>query len=249
MGDRIAGQRVNINAEHVKSFFDRRGQTINQNHPLTSVLYQDSNPILAAERDAYEKGLVLPQLRLSGSERLLDIGCGIGRWADEVASRVSVYHGIDLSQSLIDAARTRHAEPHVSFQVMAGEDLADQSLDVSPPFDRIIVAGVMIYMNDEQLDRMLGAIAALTTERALLYIREPVATESRLTLNQFWSDELQSEYSAIYRTEAELMELFDARLLQAGFRIVTSGPLYNEVALNNRRETKQHYFILERGAP
>ena len=45
-----------------------------------------------------------------------------------------------------------------------------------------------------------------------IYLREPVAVEQRLTLDRFFSKELEHEYSAVYRTVAELKDM----LVQAG---------------------------------
>ncbi|MBQ7560240.1 MAG: hypothetical protein IJS99_00200, partial [Synergistaceae bacterium] len=77
-------------------------------------------------------------------------------------------------------------------------------------------------------------------------IRNPIALDERLTLKNFYSDELQSDYNAIYRTRGEIMKFFDKTFLPAGFRVTDEGFMFDSPELNNRKETTQYYYILER---
>lgn len=242
---RIYGKPVDLDAEKVHAFFEKRGQSINTKHPVTSVLYQDHDPQLAERRDAYEKARILPLLGLHETASVLDIGCGIGRWADALVGKVRRYHGIDFSESLVDAARKRHSAPGFSFQVLAAQDARPSMLAMPGPFSHVLIAGVLIYLNDTDLLRSLASVAACCASTARVYVREPVARKERLTLNNFPSAELKSAYSAIYRTEAELLAAFQARLLPSGFRITLNDQLYHD-DMNNRSETAQRVFVLQR---
>src|SRR3989338_9483399 len=72
----------------------------------------------------------LEALTLSGTERVLDVGCGTGefeRMAMERFPQLSIT-GIDVAPQMIAVARAKFAEaPRVSFQVAQAEGL---------PFDR-----------------------------------------------------------------------------------------------------------------
>ena len=57
---------------------------------------------------------------------------------------------------------------------------------------------------------------------------------------------LNDNYNAIYRTRDELVHFFEKELLQKGFQIEQEGFLFQEKGLNNRKETTQYYFILQR---
>ena len=39
---------------------------------------------------------ILPLLDVSTSTKVLDIGCGIGRWAEAFVGKIDFYHGTDL---------------------------------------------------------------------------------------------------------------------------------------------------------
>lgn len=242
---RLYNEKVELDSKRVQEFFEARGRHLNPAAPLTSVLYQDRNPELAEARDAFEKGEVLPLLRLQANDSVLDLGCGIGRWADVLVGGVERYHGVDFSASLISQAQARHATPHFSFQQLAVEDVSLSRLEVAADFTRVLISGVLLYLNDVQLESALLGAAECAGPGALLYVREPVAAERRLTLKEYWSEDLESSYNAIYRTSAELLDAFERTVESAGFRLLLERDLYPP-HLNNRRETLQRIFLFER---
>ncbi|WP_250479405.1 MULTISPECIES: class I SAM-dependent methyltransferase [unclassified Caballeronia] len=242
---RVYGKRVELEKAHVQKFFEDRGRSIDAEHPLTSVLYQDKNPALAENRDAYEKAKVASMLRFSPDMRVLDVGCGIGRWADELAGRVGSYHGIDFGVSLIDAARARCRSDGFTFQVMPAQEAALDSFPSPEPFDLVMIAGVLLYLNDQDLEDTLSALSGCCKEQATIYVREPVARCERLTLKDFESEELGANYNAIYRTTEEIFLAFQRNLFPQGFCVKVDEELYPP-QMNNRTETTQRIFVLER---
>lgn len=240
---RIYDQKTSIKKDAVRGFFERRGENINTRHPLTSVLYQDNNPLLAEMRDAYEKEKVIPLLNVNAQASILDIGCGIGRWADALeGTDISHYHGVDFSTTLIEAAKQRHQNKKFTFQVLAAEDVEPSKLAHQGPFSHLIISGVLLYLNDVELAQALHSARRCAGPNALIYIREPIAVSRRLTLDQYNSVELSSDYSAIYRTDVELQTAFNETLITNGFQMIVNDYLYPE-QLNNRAETVQKIFL------
>ncbi len=242
---RIKGRQVSIKYDSTKAFFEARAQKFREDAPYVATMYQDKNPDLAKARDEQEKSCILPQLGITGNERVLDIGCGVGRWADILVGRTSTYVGIDFSEGLVDIARKRFSSKNpaeISFKVMDAREVKT----LQGEFDLVIVSGVLLYLNDDDCQKVLQDIADFTNSTATIYIREPVATEERLTLNNFMSQELESEYSAIYRSEKSYLELFEGSLIKSGFRLSSCGFPF-EGSLNNRIETIQKFYILKRG--
>lgn len=69
----------------------------------------------------------------------------------------------------------------------------------------------MKKFNCQSIQNLKDCIAKLTSfldETCIIYISEPIALEERLTLNKFYLDNLDSEYSAIYRTISEYNKIF-----------------------------------------
>lgn len=246
---RIRIDVVDLEPRQVRDFFERRGRDIDPASPITSVLYQDKNPGLAQERDTHESTRVGPLLSLRGAEHVLDVGCGIGRWAKHLGSRIASGLGVDVSSTLVEFARSQQFDAPWTFERMSADQISRArlaSLGFERSFDLAIVSGLCIYLNDGMVDQMLAGISEVTRAGSIVYVREPIAKTERLTLKNYWSDELNDTYNAIYRTR----ECFDARFKESfgpSVRILHEGPMYDDEGLNNRRETFQYFWILERG--
>lgn len=230
----------------VAAFFEARAGRIDELGPTKAVIYQDKHGNLAEQRDQAEARCLMPRLRLNGLQRFLDVGCGTGRWAARLVGKVAAYHGIDLSEGLLDYARTAHAQ-HTGFRFsrLAAEGISSLALGETA-FDRMLCSGVSIYLNDGQLDRMLLGMGEVASRACLIVLREPVGIQKRLTLIDHWSEELELPYHATYRTEQELIQALDRTLGQQGFAVRASGDVYEDPAMNNRPDTRQRWLAVER---
>lgn len=236
-GVRVFGEKRTINYLSTLEFFEARANVSAQN-VLTATMYQDAE--LASRRDRAEKETVLPQLNLRAGDRVLDVGCGSGRWAESITPNVSSYLGIDFSRSLLEVARAR--VPSAVFQCTPANSLDAEPLKVPPPFTLFICSGILTYLNDSDVLRLFATLLRTAPTASRLYIREPIAKMERLTLDGYWSEELGANYSAVYRTRAEYLDLFSAL---SGFHVRFEGEPFPP-ALQNRIETEQRYFLLER---
>ena len=242
---RYTGTSHEISYEATLDFFESRGRTATADAPQTATMYQDKE--LAARRDACERDVVLPLLAPRASDRVLDIGCGYGRGAEELTGQVAEYVGVDFSGALLKLARERGL-PRSHFQQLAAQDVSPETLERTGPFEVFVCSGILIYLNDADVTRLATAIARLAAPSARVYLREPMAiTGDRLTLDRFPSQELQRDYSAIYRTPEQCHALFGAPLRSAGFACTVERPLYPP-ELCNRKETEQQIQLWTRPA-
>jgi SAM-dependent methyltransferase len=244
------GNSTRLDESKVSRFFDRRAERIPELGPTRAVIYQDHDPDLAERRDAHERAHLTPLLRLTGAERLLDVGCGTGRWTTTLGPLVSHYHGFDFAEGLVAHARAEHADPpHVVFSVADVADFDLERLGEQMPFDRVLVSGVFIYLNDDALLRALHSLDGATSPDGFILLREPVAQVERLTLVDHHSEDLDAEYHAIYRTASELFAGTDEVFAPRGRVLVDRGFVYDDPSLNNRAETRQEWFLFgpERG--
>lgn len=243
---RIKNDKIDIDYNNTYEFFKNRAEKFKEDKPYCATMYQDNNPGLAVERDKTEKARVLPYLNLNEKCRVMDIGCGIGRWADELKDKVNYYLGIDFNEDLINIASKRVVGSHIYFQKMSAVDIGNkESLAVSPPFNRFIISGVLLYLNDHDVLKCLMSVEQLADKDAIIYIREPIGIDYRLTLDKFYSEELDTTYNAIYRTREDYKSFFEEALINKDFFIKDEGFMF-EKSLVNRAETSQYYFILER---
>lgn len=102
-----------------------------------------------------------------------------------------------------------------------------------------------MYINDSEIEECIATFINLIADHAILYLTETVAVEKRLTLNEFWSDAMHTEYSSIYRTPDEYNQLYTA-FLNAGFTITEQGFLPHFNKEKEYSETDRWYTILQR---
>lgn len=97
-----------------------------------------------------------PWLRVAPGCRVLDVGCGVGRWSRLLAGRGAQVTGIDLSPTMIEEAERRAAQAGVAerctFHV---QDVSD--LSVAGQFDMVLAVTVLQHILDP-----VGLRAALT---------------------------------------------------------------------------------------
>lgn len=246
--DRVLSEIIEVPYEETHRFFDRRMDKHNAECAYTAIMYQDQNPELVLERDAYEKDKILPSMAIQSGAFVFDIGCGVGRWADALEQKDIRYLGIDFSEKLLAAAAAKHTSANFLFQQIGAHEFTKENLSAKGPFTHVICTGIFMYLNDRDVVRCLGQIASLSAPGAVLYVRESVAFGNRLTLNGYYSAELKDSYTSIYRTVAE----YDA-LLEQGLRdfyswsVERKGELF-DTPLRNRKETTQYYYMLRRAA-
>ncbi len=246
---RIYGKKLNLDYSNIKSFFDSRKSKIGYLQPLNLTMYQDSNPELAIERDNFEKHKFFELVNLTHKElKILDIGCGVGRWGFHLADFADTYLGFDYSDTFINIAKEKAENEnlnHLNFQVLSAIDFSINDLVIKPPFDLILIAGVLAYLNDDDCINLLNKVEASISIDSLFYLREPIAIENRLTLNSFYSEEMDHEYSAIYRTIDEYDSIFEKSNFYNSLTLINDVDLFPD-NLNNRTETKQHIFIFKK---
>lgn len=194
-----------------------------------------------------EKKKIGPLLSAKKGQRVLDIGCGIGRWGEYLLEQELYYVGIDGSAYMIGQAQ-ENLKQYESKKLLVGVfqeflDILEKSGE-QERFDLIFVNGVFMYLNEEDYSRALEDIKKVAGETCKIYIKESMAREERLTLDEIYSESLTQEYSAIYRSISE----YEETLLGAWgkeFALVQRGELFEE-ELNNRKETLDYFFFFEK---
>src|ERR1700736_6426623 len=81
--------------------------------------------------------------------RVLDVGCGVGRWSRLLAARGAQVTGVDLSPTMIDEARRRAAHAGLAGRCrFLVQDSA--ALDAGAPFDLVLGVTVLQHILDPQ---------------------------------------------------------------------------------------------------
>lgn len=232
---RLYGDKEDINSEKVKDFFNKRANK-DFDSDLSIVLFQDKE--VSQKRHEEEKKLLFESIDVSG-KKVIEIGCGIGRWAEAFHDKCESFLGLDFSEDLIEIANKSQNYDNCKFQVMSATDIKVDELLIEPPFDVVVFSGFLMYINDDDMGTVMDEVKNIGAEDMKIFAMEPVSClETRLTLKDFYSEGLESDYNAIYRTVDEYMEIF-AKLDCDNIFV---DDIFKD--LSDHSETQYKYFIV-----
>jgi len=118
-----------------------------------------------------------PWLRVAPGTRVLDVGCGVGRWSRFLAARGARVMGVDLSPTMVAQARRRAQAQGLDGCRFAVADLA--SLDLGEQFDLVLAVTVLQHILDPAAVRAaLGAMVAHLAPGGRIILLEAAPTEA-----------------------------------------------------------------------
>lgn len=242
MTSRVYGKQINLDSESVRNFWNSKSSK----EGLQSVLLGKSgNDEPQKYRNFIETNLLVSLLEknhfLSKNLSVLDVGCGIGRWYSNLKEYISLYVGIDSSSNFINELSKRYKdEKNLKFVNCELENFDFSQF--KKKFDLIIITGVLMYINDDFVQKILCNILNCLASSGAIYLQESVSLlNERLTLDNFFSDDLKSEYSAIYRTVSEYETYFNSAL--CSLNVKGKGLLLDEKS-GARTESNAMYWLI-----
>ncbi len=198
-------------------------------HSDTSKWYEewfdrDEYEIVYKHRDDDEARQVIDLIeratKLSAGDRLIDVGCGRGRHAVELAARGYNVTGIDLSKRSIEAARDRARDEHVAVDFQVG-DMREPVCDAC--FDGAVnlFTAFGYFEAEAEHQRAVDAIAASLTDRGW-----------------FFQDFLNPAYVRANLVPSDTVSRDGVEIEQ--HRILEDGRIRKEIIL--RRNGREHRF-------
>lgn len=100
----------------------------------------------------------------------LDVGCGVGMWLERFAARFERVEGIDLSSEMVASAKARLERLGISsveVRCCSALELPDDRR-----YDFIFVGGVLMYLNDDVVEAMVGRLRRMLSPKGVLLLRE-----------------------------------------------------------------------------
>jgi len=113
--------------------------------------------------DLEQRLALAPWLKVPAGARVLDIGCGVGRWSRLLAARGADVTGVDISPTMIEEARRRARSEGVADRCrFLVSDIS--ALNVQGEFD--LVLGVTVLQHILDPDALSAALQALSSRVA-----------------------------------------------------------------------------------
>ncbi len=185
---------------------------------------------------AYEHGLH-PKHRILGyhrffldriveGDRVIDVGCGNGALAHDLASKASFVKGVDISEKNIEKARRANSGTNIEFAVAdATKDLGNERFDV------LVLSNVL-----EHIEHRIEFLRSIRSISPKFLIRVPL-------LNRDWVVVFKKELGSEWRLDMTHFteftpEQFKEEIEAAGYAMgdfsVQWGELWTEIRPNGR---------------
>jgi SAM-dependent methyltransferase len=165
---------------------------------------------------------------VSGS-RLLDAGCGTGRYALALARRGYRVTGVDAAPALLLEARRKAAHERLPLVFEAGDLL---HIAAETAFDGILCRGVLNdLIDDASRQAVFHTFARVLRESGvlLLDVREWYATVLRKTREPFWEKQVETEEGTLtfqsltdLEYETRTLRVTERHQLQQGEKLITA---------------------------
>jgi len=150
--------------QNYKAFWDDKAST-----RLGALLAVDgsANEHVLQLTGAYSARQADTALALTGTDRVIELGCGVGRIGQQLAPRVAHWEGADISANMLRVARERlRGHANVGFTELVRTSLAPLA-DAS--FDKAYSVAVFIHMDKEDFYLYLEELARIVKPGGLIY--------------------------------------------------------------------------------
>ncbi len=139
-------------------------------------------------------------VKFNKSMKVLELGCGAGRFAYSIAPYVNKYVGIDYSLEGIQAAKQLCENSNINNVDFIQASIID--FDYSEKFDVIYFGSVIQYLNDDDIKRTLVNLKKFIKEDTIIIDRSSVRNNIRHIADSIL-------YYCTYRTSKEIEGLFE----------------------------------------
>lgn len=163
--------------------------------------------------------------RIGKGDRVLDVGCGVGIVANELAEKSgAIVDGIDHSTENVAEAQRRFSHPNLSFSVKDA-----LTMEVEKPYDVILLSNVLEHLTGRP-DFLRRVVATSKAKR--VFIRVPL-------FERDWRVPLKKELGVEWRLDPDhkteyTLEGFEKEMQEAGLKIthleVHWGEIWSELA-------------------
>jgi len=230
-----------INEEKVKDFWNRRARKDSEKAELTNLgLNSLEEDALRELKIQLEQEKIFSYANLNKDMNVLDLGSGTGQWLCQFAPKVNKIVAVDYSSEMIRQAKIKAKKKGIDNVIFYESPIQNYTNSESNfRYDLIFISGVLIYLNDEDLEKLVKNIKLYSKKGTNLVLRDGTGILGRYCINDKYSEDLKAHYSAIYRTREEYIHAFE----KGGFSLIKDEYMFPEDSkLNKFPETRLHLY-------
>lgn len=176
------------------------------------------------------------------SGHALDLGSGFGYWSLEISKYYDSVTGVDFCKEMTDRAiEVLQDSQNKKIKFICSE--AQNFLETEKKFNFVFISGLLIYLNNIALKKLINNINSYTSKDAYIVLRDGTAVDSEYEIKNRFSENLQADYSALYRTRQSYIENFR----EGGFKLLKDENMFDEGnILNKFKETRLRIYLFKK---
>ena len=193
----------------MNNFWDN--QPLNKKNFIHSISNLSYDKKFSEEKSHSEKDIITNLLNSKNKKfnSCIEIGAGTCQWSYILSKISKSLLATDTSKGMIELGQKYLSDnyPKINIKFFIG-DICKEIKPINSPYDLVFISGLILYLNQNQFSKMLKFINNHTTNNATLILREPVGINKEYVLENVYSEELKTNYSAVYRTENKIINSF-----------------------------------------
>ena len=100
-------------------------------------------------------------------DKILDFGCGNGRFLEMLKNKRQEYFGVDVSQKLIDIAKEKYAKEGISFQKISSSDILPFPDNF---FNKVVSVSVFHHFPEKYAEKMVAELWRIINSDGIIII-------------------------------------------------------------------------------
>jgi len=227
---------MTIEKKNIKDFWAAQAKKMNLKKEGISNLEEDEE--LLEEKIISEQKKIFPIIEtfLNEDSKVLDLGSGTGQWAYRFSPLAKSVTLVEFSEDMMSLAKqnSKGTFNNLEFIISEAQDFLSHEV-----YDLIWISGLLIYLTDQELVKLINNCRSMLAPEGLLLLRDGTGLGARYEINNQFSENLGHNYSAIYRTSKEYITEFS----QNGFELIDHCDVFEEGSkLNKWEETRLRIY-------
>lgn len=201
-----------------EDFWENRSNSKNQYiHSISNLC---NNEEFARLKNKFEKDKIIKLFETLNRQfnSCIDIGAGTCQWTDILINYSKRILETDTSRKMLLLGKENNLKIEKTSKIsyFFGDITTKQNPENSP-YDLIFLSGLLLYLDKIKYKNLMRFISDNISIGTLIILREPVGLNGKYIINNEYSKELKCNYSAIYRTEKDIIHTMNKLNLKQTF--------------------------------
>ena len=186
-------------------------QSLNKHSFIHSVSNLSNDKIFSKEKSNKEMKKIEELLFTTNRtyDSCLEIGAGSCQWTHILSKISKKVLATDTCRGMLDIGKKYIIKKKTKNKInFFYGDICEEKNPPNSPYDLVFISGLILYLSKNQFTKLIEFISINTKPFSKLVLREPVGISKEFILDNVYSEELKTNYSAIYRTEKNIIDSF-----------------------------------------